>query len=134
MPKKINDSNEVAYLLNDSKVTKVYGNHNTVSFNPGEKRSELLLNSKPNSIIMLHNHPGQSVFSLNDLKLFIENKIIQTLKNITNYSVVKYISKTSFYNQSLVYKIMNGIKQSKNMRSDEVLVDNILKKLYNKNI
>lgn len=64
MPKENNDSNEVAYLLKDGKVTKVYGDQDSVSFAPGEKATELLFNSKPNTIIMLHNHPGQSSFLL----------------------------------------------------------------------
>ncbi|HCY8317220.1 TPA: hypothetical protein O1956_000001 [Staphylococcus aureus] len=109
--KENNDSNEVAYLLKDGKVTKVYGNQNSESFAPGEKATELLFNCKPNTIIMLHNHPGQSGFSLNDIKMFIENKYIRTLIIVTNYSVVKYISKTSLYNQSQVYKIMKDIKK-----------------------
>ncbi|MRV98027.1 hypothetical protein GF557_12730 [Staphylococcus aureus] len=37
---------------------------------------------------MLHNHPGQSGFSLNGLKMFIGNKSIQTTTIVTNYSVV----------------------------------------------
>ncbi|WP_181412607.1 minor capsid protein, partial [Staphylococcus aureus] len=122
--KENNDSNEVAYLLKDGKVTKVYGDQDSVSFVPGEKATELLFNSKPNSIVMLHNHPGQSGFSLNDLKMFIENKSIRTLTIVTNYSVVKYISKTSLYNQSQVYKIMKDIKQSITMRNNEAIVDN----------
>ena len=130
--KENNDSNEVAYLLKGGKVTKVYGDQGSVSFVPGEKATELLFNSKPNSIVMLHNHPGQSGFSLNDLKMFIENKSIRTLTIVTNYSVVKYISKTSLYNQSQVYKIMKDIKQSITMRNNEAIVDNILKQLYNK--
>ncbi|HCY5586646.1 TPA: phage head morphogenesis protein, partial [Staphylococcus aureus] len=51
--KENNDSNEVAYLLKDGKVTKVYGDQDSVSFAPGEKATELLFNSKPNSIVML---------------------------------------------------------------------------------
>ncbi|SCU54972.1 Phage protein [Staphylococcus aureus] len=49
--KENNDSNEVAYLLKDGKVTKVYGDQDSVSFAPGEKETELLFNSKPNSIL-----------------------------------------------------------------------------------
>ncbi len=67
--KENNDSNEVACLLKDGKVTKIYGDQDSVSFAPGEKATELLFNSKPNTIIMLHNHPGQSSFSLTDLYL-----------------------------------------------------------------
>ncbi|HBC4220167.1 TPA: hypothetical protein KEO18_001079 [Staphylococcus aureus] len=76
---------------------------------------------------MLHNHPGQSEFSLNDLEMFIENKSIRTLTIVTNYTVVKYISKTPLYNQSQVYKKMKDIKQSITIRNNEAIVDNILK-------
>ncbi|HDP1977950.1 TPA: hypothetical protein P6G13_002646, partial [Staphylococcus aureus] len=44
--KENNDSNEVSYLLKDGKVTKVYGDQDSVSFAPGEKATELLFNSK----------------------------------------------------------------------------------------
>lgn len=126
--KESNDSNEVAYLLKDGKVTKVYGDQDSVSFMLGWKATNYyLFNSKPNSIVMLHNHPGQSGFSLNDLEMFIENKSIRTLTIVTNYTVVKYISKTPLYNQSQVYKIMKDIKQSIIMRNNEAIVDNILK-------
>ena len=60
--KRNNESNEVAYLLKDDKVIKVYGNRVSVSFEPGSKASNLLFNSKDNSLIVLHNHPGQSTF------------------------------------------------------------------------
>lgn len=94
--KENNDSNEVGYLLKDGKVTKVYGDQNSVSFVLGGKATELLFDSKPNSIVMLHNHPGQLGFSLNDLKLFVQNESIQTLIIVSYYSVMEYISKTSF--------------------------------------
>ncbi|HDI7326692.1 TPA: hypothetical protein POU79_002787 [Staphylococcus aureus] len=125
--KENNNSNEVGYLLKDGKVIKVYSDQDNVSFVPGEKATELLLDSKPNSIVMLHNHPGQSGFSLNDLEMFIENKSIRTLTIVTNYTVVKYISKTPLYNQSQVYKKMKDIKQSITIRNNEAIVDNILK-------
>ncbi|WP_195757658.1 hypothetical protein, partial [Staphylococcus aureus] len=60
---------------------------------------------------MLHNHPGQSGFSLNGLKMFIGNKSIQTTTIVTNYSVVKHISKISSSNTSLAYNILKYILQ-----------------------
>ena len=129
--KENNNSNEVAYLLKDGKVTKVYGDQDSVSFVPGEKSTELLFNSKPYSITMLHNHPGQSGFSMNDLKLFIENKSIKTLTIVTNYSTVKYISKTSLYNENNVISLIKDIKQHNNIEKADIVVDYILKQLYN---
>ena len=91
--KENNESNEVAYLLKDDKVIKVYGNRVSVSFEPGSKASNLLFNSKDNSLIVLHNHPGQSTFSLTDLYLFIFNDSVKTLTIVTNMGQLKYISK-----------------------------------------
>ena len=42
---------------------------------------------------MLHNHPGQSGFSLNDLGLYIKQNSVQTITIVTNKSQVKYITK-----------------------------------------
>ncbi|MBM0829024.1 minor capsid protein [Staphylococcus epidermidis] len=95
--KENNDSNEVAYLLKDGKVIKVYGNQDSVSFEPGSKANNLLFNSKENSIIMLHNHPGQSNFSLNDLGLYIRLNSLKTITIVTNKGQVKYITKTNKY-------------------------------------
>lgn len=41
--KENNDSNEVAYLLKDGKVTKVYGDQDSVSFAPGKKQQNCYL-------------------------------------------------------------------------------------------
>ncbi|WP_242685721.1 head morphogenesis protein [Staphylococcus simiae] len=129
--KENNNSNEVAYLLKNGKVIKVYGDQDSVSFVPGEKSTELIFNSKPYSITMLHNHPGQSSFSMNDLKLFIENKSIKTLTIVTNYSAVKYISKTSLYDENKVISLIKDIKQHNNIEKADIVVDYILKQLYN---
>ncbi len=104
--KENNDSNEVAYLLKDGKVTKVYGDQDSVSFAPGEKATELLFNSKPNSIVMLHNHPGQSSFSLTDLYLFIFNNSIKTLTIVTN----KGLRQKNIANQLVLIVLKNIIK------------------------
>ncbi|WP_247655131.1 hypothetical protein [Staphylococcus aureus] len=41
--KENNDSNEVAYLLKDGKVTKVYGDQDSVSFAPGGKSNRIVI-------------------------------------------------------------------------------------------
>ena len=74
------------------KVTKLYGNQDTVSFYPGEKGTELLFKSKPNSIIMLHNHPGQSGFSLNDIFIY-KVKFYQKYNNSYKLWKTKYLTK-----------------------------------------
>lgn len=46
---------------------------------------------------MLHNHPGQSNFSLNDLGLYIRLNSLKTITIVTNKGQVKYITKTNKY-------------------------------------
>ena len=129
--KENNDSNEVAYLLKDGKVTKVYGDQDSVSFVPGEKATELLFNSKPNSIIMLHNHPGQSGFSLNDLGLYIKQNSVQTITIVTNKSQVKYITKTNKYISSVAVDLLTKHFYNKNERLiKEKEIENYLKDLH----
>ena len=62
MPKENNDSNEVAYLLKDGKVTKYMVIKIVYLLHQGEKQQNCYLTVKPNSIVMLHNHPGSLVF------------------------------------------------------------------------
>ncbi|WP_113613624.1 minor capsid protein [Staphylococcus aureus] len=130
--KENNDSNEVAYLLKDGKVTKVYGDQDSVSFVPGEKATELLFNSKPNSIVMLHNHPGQSNFSLTDLYLFIFNNSIKTLTIVTNKGQTKYLTKTKEYCKSTCIDCIKKYNKNKNIKKfNHKDIDMILKRLYN---
>lgn len=120
--KENNDSNEVAYLLKDGKVTKVYGDQDSVSFAPGEKATELLFNSKPNTIIMLHNHPGQSSFSLTDLYLFIFNNSIKTLTIVTNKGQTKYLTKTKEYCKSTCIDCIKKYNKNKNIKNSIIRI------------
>ncbi len=120
--KENNDSNEVAYLLKDGKVTKVYGDQDSVSFVPGEKATELLFNSKPNTIIMLHNHPGQSSFSLTDLYLFIFNNSIKTLTIVTNKGQTKYLTKTKEYCKSTCIDCIKKYNKNKNIKNSIIRI------------
>lgn len=55
----------VDYLTGKSKINKEYHEESTAKPNKG--MIEMLYNSKPNTIIAIHNHPGSSVPSLADL-------------------------------------------------------------------
>ena len=129
--KENNDSNEVAYLLKDGKVTKLYGNQDTVSFYPGEKGTELLFKSKPNSIIMLHNHPGQSGFSLNDISLFIRLNSIKSITIVTNYGKTKYLTKGENYSKEAALSLYKELLIDVGNQVDKKIVDKFLKKIYN---
>lgn len=55
----------VDYLTGKSKINKGYHEESTAK--PNKAMIEMLYNSKPNTIIAIHNHPGSSVPSLADL-------------------------------------------------------------------
>ncbi|EYK64054.1 TPA: hypothetical protein ACK0TX_002076 [Staphylococcus aureus] len=130
--KENNDSNEVAYLLKGAKVTKVYGDQNSVSFVPGEKATELLFDSKPNSIVMLHNHPGQSGFSLNDLAVFTINNSIKTMTIVTNKGRIKFISKTEHFKEKVMKKMIANLLIEKSLDVISTKdIERLLKELYN---
>lgn len=46
------------------------------------------------SILLLHNHPGQSYFSMNDIQMFLVNDSIGAMSIVTNQGNVWTISKT----------------------------------------
>ncbi|MCG9803134.1 hypothetical protein [Staphylococcus argenteus] len=130
--KDARENNEVAYLLKDGKVTKVYGNQDSVSFVPGEKATELLFNSKPNSIVMLHNHPGQSGFSLNDLAVFTINNSIKTMTIVTNKGRIKFISKTEHFKEKVMKKMIANLLIEKSLDVISTKdIERLLKELYN---
>lgn len=54
---------------------------------------------------MLHNHPGQSGFSLNDLAVFTINNSIKTMTIVTNKGRIKFISKTEHFKEKVMKKI-----------------------------
>lgn len=130
--KENNNSNEVGYLLKDGKVIKVYGDQDNVSFVPGEKATELLLDSKPNSIVMLHNHPGQSGFSLNDLAVFTINNSIKTMTIVTNKGRIKFISKTERFKEKVMKKMIANLLIEKSLDVISTKdIEKLLKELYN---
>ncbi|MET1544988.1 hypothetical protein ABUR97_03200, partial [Staphylococcus aureus] len=91
-------------------------------FAPGEKATELLFNSKPNTIIMLHNHPGQSSFSLTDLYLFIFNNSIKTLTIVTNKGQTKYLTKTKEYCKSTCIDCIKKYNKNKNIKNSIIRI------------
>lgn len=57
--------------------------------------SYLWLRTKETGSIMLcHNHPGQSYFSANDVRFFLENDSIGSMSIVTNQGKIWTLSKT----------------------------------------
>lgn len=129
-----NNSDETMYILKDSYQVSIYGNR--VSVNPNISTDAVfLLNSSPSrSLDVLHNHPGLSSFSMNDLNFFMSNQSVRTLTIVTNQGKVMYITKTDHYNANLckanAQKTLNDLKKN-NVENQSVFVERMIKSFYN---
>ena len=98
--KEQNDSNEVACLLN-------LKNGNRTEFIKGDQTSIDILSSAEcyhwlrtmpeKSVMLLHNHPGQSYFSDRDIIVFLENESIEAMSIVTNQGKIWTIQKNDRY-------------------------------------
>ncbi|HDK5727307.1 TPA: phage head morphogenesis protein, partial [Staphylococcus pseudintermedius] len=100
--KENNNSDEVVYISKGDSVSKVYGNQTSVEISPGSEAGNWLKYSPNQSLILMHNHPGSSIFSVNDIFMFVNSKSLKTLTILTNLGQVKYITKTNNYDISEV--------------------------------
>lgn len=92
----------------DTGVKWSFGSHDNLHFS---KETDLLISGYPEqSLVVIHNHPGQYNFSLNDLKFFFNNKSVKILTIVTNYGGVKYISKNENFDRELSLDILGNYK------------------------
>ncbi|EGQ3459773.1 head protein [Staphylococcus pseudintermedius] len=131
-----NDSNEFAFVSkgkDDKKPAEARGTQYGVDFGAGTEASYLLSNERRQSLIMMHNHPGSSIFSLQDIMFFNRNDSIKTMTIVTNLGQVKYITKLKKYDAEKVAEL--GLKILTSMDEARISTTNIelfLRLLYNK--
>lgn len=53
-------------------------------------------------VIVLHNHPSLSKFSLEDVKFFLRNRTVKMMVVVTNLGNMSYLVKKESYNQKAV--------------------------------
>lgn len=130
---KQNDSNEVACLLDlttGEKLDFVKGDQISVDIERDAASYHWLRNSPEKSLILCHNHPGQSYFSDSDLVLFLEHGAIGTLSIVTNQGKVWTISKTQGYNFKTAFSEFKKCILTSNGNHDKA-IDSFLKNGYN---
>ena len=89
----------------------------------------ILNSSKKRSLVVAHNHPGLSGFSLNDLLFFLRTDSVGTLTIVTNQGKVMYMTKSpKFELNEALKKIQTFAKVNQNLEDH---VDSIIKSLYN---
>lgn len=130
---KQNDSNEVACLLDlttGEKLDFVKGDQISVDIERDAASYHWLRNSPEKSLMLCHNHPGQSYFSDSDLVLFLEHGAIGTLSIVTNQGKVWTISKTQGYNFKTAFSEFKKCILTSNGSHDKA-IDSFLKNGYN---
>lgn len=106
---KKNDSNEVGFLVNliNWEYIVIYGTENGISLKTVPQAKELVCTAPRNSLIFLHNHPKNTIFSEADLESFLTADSILMVSVVCNNGSQYFLGKTeSFdkYNALLQYE------------------------------
>lgn len=100
---KQNDSNEVACLIDlitGEKLDFVKGNQTSVDVKEDAASYHWLRSKPPKSLMLCHNHPGQSYYSMNDIRFFLTEDSVGSLSIVTNQGKVWSISKADKFERS----------------------------------
>ena len=128
-----NSSNEVACLLDlttGEKLDFVKGDQVSVNVEADAASYHWLRSKSPKSLMLCHNHPGQSYFSLNDISVFMYYPQIKSLSIVTNQGKVWHITKLDSFDFDEARRTMeNAIIKSKG--NGDKAVDLFLKECYN---
>ena len=134
--KEQNDSNEVAALFDlrtGERLPFVKGDTISVDIEADAASYHWLRTMAEKSILLLHNHPGQSYFSMNDIKLFLAYDAIGTMSIVTNQGTVWTISKTDKFNRKNAFSELLRCRKACGTDLDKA-IDRFLKAKYNAGI
>ena len=102
-----NDSNEVALTYSLDYRNLVANGEEYMSITLGDEHSvdpykdtvsnHLIRSSLGCVVIVLHNHPSLSKFSLEDIKFFLENGTVKMMVVVTNLGSISYVVKKENY-------------------------------------
>lgn len=127
-----NESNEVAALLDlrtGERLSFVKGDTVSVNIEADADSYHWLRTMPERSVMLLHNHPGQSYFSMNDIRLFLLHAPIGSLSIVTNQGKVWTISKLSSFDRAKAYETLKNCALKYSIESDKV-IDSFLKNGY----
>lgn len=124
-----NHSNEIMHILTDGNPVVVYGDQVSVDIDQSDTARFLINSAKDRSLTVIHNHPGASGFSLNDLNFFMENNSVRTLTIVDNFGSIKYMTKTDKYDKLASAKKAGEVNKG-NLTDDEY-VEALVKSMYN---
>lgn len=127
-----NDSNEVACLLDlnaNEKLSFVKGDQTSIDIEKDAASYHWLRSKSPGSVMLCHNHPGQSYFSLQDVAVFLKNDAIGTMSIVTNQGKVWTISKRARFDYDAAFAELYKYRGASEKEWDDV-IDSFLKNGY----
>ena len=128
-----NNSNEVACLLDlttGEKLDFVKGDQVSVDVEADAASYHWLRTRPPNSVMLCHNHPGQSYFSMNDISVFMHYDAVRTMSIVTNQGKVWTISKTAEFDFAAAKESMSRAIAKSSGNKDRA-IEIFLKECYN---
>lgn len=127
-----NDSNEAVCLLDltaNEKLPFVKGDQTSIDIEKDAASYHWLRSKSPGSIMLCHNHPGLSYFSLQDVAVFLKNDSIGTMSIVTNQGKVWTISKTARFDYDAAFAELYKYRGVSEKEWDDV-IDSFLKNGY----
>ena len=128
-----NSSNEVACLLDlttGEKLDFVKGDQVSVNVEADAASYHWLRTRPPGSVMLCHNHPGQSYFSMNDISVFMHYDAVGTMSIVTNQGKVWTISKTAEFDFAAAKESMSRAIAGSSGNKDRA-IEIFLKECYN---
>ncbi len=140
--KENNDSNEVAItyclesaVLNSSLLDYIgiaKGTEHNVDPLSDTKSYHLIKSSNSCIVVLMHNHPSLSLFSLQDIRFFLENSNIRLMTVISNLGKINYLLRCEKYNRTAAIKLYNeAVEKSNNSNNLNDMQDACKYFLYN---
>ncbi len=125
--KDYNNSNEVAYILNSNNPIEL-GDSNVLTFTDP---NNLRLLTTGSNLFVMHNHPSNSSFSINDLYFFVKNDSIKYLSIVKNNGGIEILTKNSNYDRLELQRHVSRMI-SKNVKKDlDSEYDKVISKIIN---
>lgn len=106
--KEKNNNDEVAILIDivsEGKIGLVHGSQFNVGLEVQPDCYHALHTAEYQSLAILHNHPGLSYFSYDDLGYFVQFPSIKATTVVTNQGKVWSISKKENYDDEIVFNL-----------------------------
>lgn len=115
--KEENDSNEVALTFSLEYLDLIregreyfgiaLGDDHSVDPRLNAVAGHLIMASTGCVVIVLHNHPSLSKFSLDDVQFFLRNETVKMMVVITNLGAISYLTKSKKYDYGESVKLYN---------------------------